>query len=100
MLNNEKSTATKRFGKFHKLKNEQNKEALKICAINKNYTVRPTTIISNSPLSEVKMNLTSGSIIALPINQTVEKELPVIIEYIKGKGYKIENLYNHLNEAS
>ena len=46
------------------------------------------------------MNLTSGSIIALPINQTVEKELPVIIEYIKGKGYKIENLYNHLNEAS
>ncbi len=77
-----------------------NKEALKICAINKNYTVRPTTIISNSPLSEVKMNLTSGSIIALPINQTVEKELPVIIEYIKGKGYKIENLYNHLNEAS
>ena len=71
---------------------EPNEEALKICAMNKDYTVRPTIIISKSPLSEVKMNLTAGSIIALPINQTVEKELPVIIEYIKGKGYKLENL--------
>ncbi len=77
---------------------EPNEEALKICAMNKDYTVRPTIIISKSPLSEVKMNLTAGSIIALPINQTVEKELPVIIEYIKGKGYKLENLYHHLEE--
>ncbi len=79
---------------------EANKEALKICAMNKNYTVRPTTIVSKSPLSEVKENLKSGSIIALPINQIVEKELPVIIEYIRGKGYKLENLYRHLEECN
>ncbi len=77
-----------------------NKEALKICAMNKNYTVRPTIVVSKSPLSEIKENLKAGSIIALPINQTVEKELPIIIEYIKGKGYKLENLYHHLEESN
>lgn len=77
---------------------EPNKEALKICAMNKNYTIRPSITISKAPLSEVKENLKAGSIIALPINQTVEKELPIIIEYIRGKGYKLENLYHHLEE--
>lgn len=77
-----------------------NKEALKICAMNKNYTVRPTIVVSKSPLSEIKENLKAGSIIAFPINQTVEKELPIIIEYIKGKGYKLENLYHHLEESN
>ncbi len=77
-----------------------NKEALKICAMNKNYTVRPTIVVSKSPLSEIKENLKAGSIIALSINQTVEKELPIIIEYIKGKGYKLENLYHHLEESN
>ncbi|MCI9232976.1 MAG: polysaccharide deacetylase family protein [Bacilli bacterium] len=75
-----------------------NKDALKLCAANKNYTIRPNIIIAKSPLSEIKLNLVAGSIIALPINQTVEKELPVIIEYIRGKGYKLENLYHHLEE--
>lgn len=77
---------------------EPNKESLKICAMNQNYTIRPTTIVSKAPLSEVKENLKPGSIIALPINQLVEKELPIIIEYMKGKGYKLENLYHHLEE--
>lgn len=75
-----------------------NKKALQVCAMNKNYTVRPTLIVDQYPLTEVKEKLTAGSIIALPINDTVIRELPVIIEYIKGKGYKIENLYHHLEE--
>ena len=42
--------------------------------------------------------LSAGSIIALPVNDVVEKELPVIINFIQGKGYVIDNLYYHLNE--
>lgn len=94
-------TIIKRVGNQHVsfcYNEKANNDALKICAMNRDYTIRPNIVVSKSPLSEVKENLTSGSIIAFPINQTVEKELPVIIEYIKGKGYKLENLYNHLEE--
>lgn len=94
-------TIIKRVGNQHAgfcYNESPNKEALKICAMNKNYTVRPNIVVSKSPLSEVKENLKPGSIIALPINQAVEKELPIMIEYIKGKGYKLENLYDHLEE--
>jgi len=77
----------------------EDNEALKICARNKNYTVRPNIIVNQYPLSEIKEKLSAGSIISLPINSAVEKELPLIIEYIKAKGYSIENLYNHLEET-
>lgn len=79
---------------------EPNKKALQICAMNKDYTIRPNIIVKENPLTEIKENLSAGSIIALPINENVKKELPLIIEYIKGKGYKIENLYHHLEETS
>lgn len=75
-----------------------NEKALQMCAMNKNYTIRPTLIIDQYPFTEVKEKLTSGSIIAFPINDMIIRELPVIIEYIRGKGYKIENLYHHLEE--
>lgn len=74
-------------------------KALDICAINKNYTIRPTLVVEQNPLLEIKKALSPGSIISLPINGTVIRELPVIIEYIKGKGYSIENLYHHLQET-
>ena len=77
-----------------------NQKALEMCALNKNYTIRPTLVVDKYPLTEIKENLAPGSIIALPINETVIRELPVIIEFIKGKGYEIENLYNHLEEIS
>lgn len=77
----------------------EDNEALKICSRNKNYTVRPNIIVNQYPLSQIKEKLSAGSIISLPINSAVEKELPLIIEYIKAKGYSIENLYNHLEET-
>lgn len=73
-------------------------ESLQICAMNKNFTIKPTFIVNQNPLSEIKQNLAPGSIISFPLTQEVISELPVLIEYIKGKGYKLENLSHHLEE--
>lgn len=77
---------------------QEDEETINVCARNKDYTIRPNIVISTSPYSDVKEKLKAGSIIAFPVNKAVETELPIIIEYIKGKGYHIENLSNHLNE--
>ncbi len=73
--------------------------ALQLCALSNNYTIRPSIIVKHYPLKEIKEQVTAGSIISMPINQTVEKELPSILSYILSKGYKIENLENHLSES-
>lgn len=73
--------------------------ALQLCALSKNYTIRPNIIVKNYPLKEIKEQISAGSIISMPINKTVEKELPTVISYIISKGYTIENLENHLSET-
>lgn len=73
--------------------------ALQLCALSNNYTIRPNIIVKNYPLKEIKEQVSAGSIISMPINKTVEKELPTIISFITSKGYKIENLENHLSES-
>lgn len=75
-----------------------NEESLKLCAINKNYTIRPNIIIKNYPALEVKEQLQSGSIISLPINGIVEAELNHIIDNIYSKGLKVETLSSLLSE--
>lgn len=77
---------------------QQNKKDLQICSRKKNYTIIPNIVVQTNPLSEIKKSLSAGSIIVLPVNDVVEKELPVIINFIQGKGYVIDNLYYHLNE--
>lgn len=77
---------------------QQNKKDLQICSRKKNYTIIPNIVVQTNPLSEIKKSLSAGSIIALPVNDVVEKELPIIINFIQGKGYAIDNLYYHLNE--
>lgn len=72
--------------------------ALKLCALSKNYTIRPNIIVKNYPLKEIKDQLSAGSMISIPINKTVQKELPVIINYIVSKGYQITTLMEHLSE--
>lgn len=95
-------TIIKRIGKqkegycFAKEENEQN---LQICALNKNFTIKPT-IITENYTKMVKENLTSGSIISFEVNESLKKELPVIINYINSKGYKIDNLNNLLSEKN
>lgn len=77
---------------------EENKEALKICELNDNYTIRPNIIVKNNPYIKVKQNLDSGSLISFKINDQLIEELPIIINYIKSRGYTIETLDKHLKE--
>lgn len=73
-------------------------QSLKLCASYHNYTIRPSIIVHSKPLIEVKEKISSGSIISFSINQTMIEQLPLIIEYIKSKGYIISTLEEHLTE--
>lgn len=77
---------------------EKSEKNLKICSLQKSYTIIPSIIVKNNPLIEIKNNLKSGDIIALSINNETLKELPLIISYIKSKGYEIVSLDKHLSE--
>lgn len=77
---------------------KENEQILKICSSNKSYTIRPNIIISNNPLIEIKQNIKNGSIIALNINKNIEKELPLIIEYINSKDLELVNIETFLEE--
>ena len=77
---------------------KENKDIINICKKNNNYTIMPNIIIEDNPYTNVKENLVSGSIISFKINDNLIEELPIIINYIKSKGYKIENLNIHLEE--
>lgn len=71
---------------------------LKACTLKKNYTIKPSILVKENPLIEIKQKITSGSIIELKINKKTIEELPHIINYIKQKGYQIDTIENHLNE--
>ena len=77
---------------------KENTDLLNVCKNNKSYTIKPSIIVRNNPLIEIKENLTNGSIIALEINDITIKELPLIIEYISSKDLKIVNLEQLLDE--
>ena len=72
--------------------------ALKICSNYNNYTIRPNIIVSKNPFAEVKEKISPGSIISFGVNDAVENEMSLIIEYIKSKGYTISTLEEHLEE--
>lgn len=91
-----KTTSKKDFGYCY---NEVDDiQSLKICSSYNNYTIRPNIIIENNPLTEVKEKISPGSIISFKVNSSTNKELGLIIEYIKGKGYTISTLEDHLSE--
>lgn len=77
---------------------EKNEEYLKICTLQKNYTILPSLVIKENPLIEVKNELKSGNIISMSINDKTIKELPLIINHINSKGYKIVSLDDLLSE--
>ena len=77
---------------------KENKDDLIICAMNKDHTIMPSIKTSSYPAKEVKEQVTSGSIISLPMNNEVLEQLSTIIHYIESKGYQIETLENHLSE--
>lgn len=76
----------------------KDKKVIDICKLYKDTTITPNIVIENEGLSTLKKELTAGSLIAIEINDQTEKELPMYINYIKSKGYKLDNLKNHLEE--
>lgn len=73
-------------------------QSLKLCSNYNNYTIRPNIIVSKNPLIEIKEKITTGSIISFRVNNRLDNELGLIIEYIKSKGYTISTLEEHLAE--
>lgn len=77
---------------------EENDDYLNICALNRNYTIKPSSIITTYPMVNLKKDLISGGIYSFSINEYVEKELSTMIQYISSKGLKIVSLSDLLNE--
>ena len=75
-----------------------NLEVLKICSSLKMYTVKPNVISSTNAYSDIKDKLENGGIYTFKINNYTMKNLSIIINYIKQKGYEIVNLENLISE--
>lgn len=84
--------------KFCYLENED-VEVLNLCATNNMYTILPNLVVKKSPLLEVKENIKKGSLISFNINDTLERELNLVINYIAQKGYNIDIVSKHLEES-
>lgn len=76
----------------------ENEEILELCKTYNMHTIMPNIIVTKYPFTEIKNSLEPGSIISLNINEQVKKELPMIINFIKSKGYTITSLEEHLSE--
>lgn len=77
---------------------EDDREALEICSRNKDYTIRPSIIIKEQPMIEMKKGLDSGSLISMEVEDKVIMELYLMIDFIHGKGYTLVSLEEHLKE--
>ena len=77
---------------------EKNNQNIKLCSQNKYYTIKPTVKINS--LKQIKQKIEPGQLIELETNDQTTKELNLIINYIKTKGYKIETLEKHLSEKN
>ena len=80
------------------LNSNMESKVLELCNENNLYTLTQTIIGNNTPYDAIRTNLDSGDIILLSMNNETVKELPIIIDYIKGKGLKIVTLSNLLSE--
>jgi len=77
---------------------DKNETILKRCTLNQSYTLIPSIIGSNTPYSNIKENLKNGSIIALEVNDTIIKELSLILDYIHSKDIEVVNIAKLLEE--
>lgn len=78
--------------------NQEDSSILNVCSKNNNYTIYPAILNNTQMLQQVKGLIENGSIISLEINDTSLKELGLIINYIKSKGYSISTLSKLLKE--
>ncbi len=77
---------------------KENKKALSTCKLQKDYTIYPNIIMKENPYSELTEQVESGSIVLMRLDAQVKKELPLMITYLKQKGYEIVNLEQLLEE--
>ena len=77
-----------------------NVDDLKACALQMSYTVRPSIVVGSNPMMEIKKQIKAGSLISLDVNEKVNSELGLIVSYIKSRGYRLDNLTNHLSEKN
>ena len=77
-----------------------NKQVLELCSRLGLHTIIPTVKVGNYPYSEIKKRLRASDIISLPVNSSTEVELPVVIDYIKQKGYNLVTLEDLLREST
>ena len=75
-----------------------NEKLLNLCSKNKLHTVKPTLHLKNNIYSSIKKNLNNSMIISLEINNYVESELSLSIDYIKSKGYSLVTLDTLISE--
>ena len=75
-----------------------NAKKIEVCAQNNDYTIRPIEISEYTPLVDLKKYIDTENLFSFELNSTLKKELINIIIYIKSKGYKLENLENHILE--
>ena len=77
---------------------EENEEVLNLCKKLKKHTIKPIIYLKKNIYKEIKKNLTNSTIISIEINPYINDELPVIIDYIKQKGYNLVTLDNLVKE--
>lgn len=80
------------------LAKSKNNSTISLCSSYDLYTIIPSIISIGDPYSDVKNNLTSGSIILLNMDNKTLNQLDIIIDYIQGKGLKIGTLSTLLSE--
>lgn len=71
---------------------KENKNKLNLCYMQKDYSIIPSLIIKDNIYVNIKNNISNGSILSLEVNEELQKSLPIIIDFIKSKGYEIVTL--------
>ena len=73
-------------------------DIIKLCSNNNLYTITPSIVVKKDFYKTIKENLSSGSIILIDINKENLNNLNTIVDYILGKGLKIEGLSSLITE--
>ena len=74
------------------------KNIIDLCSKNNLYTITPTIILDKSSYKTIKETLSSGNIILIELTKENINSLNTIIDFIEGKGLKIEGLSHLITE--
>jgi len=77
---------------------KEEKKILSLCEKLNLHTVKPTVFIQNNLFSEIKEKLDNAIMIAIEDNTNTRNQLPIVLDYIKEKGYQLVSLEELLKE--